>query len=73
VFHDRQITLKALAVEDRALAAPVIGGEGRLRRECPGEQPMRQCALDEHADPMLTGIGQDLLLDLAPEETIGRL
>lgn len=71
VLHDRQVALKALALEDRALAAPVIGGEGRLWREGTGEQSMRQRAVDEHADAMLAGIGQNLLLDLAPEETVG--
>src|SRR5258708_32955017 len=59
VLYDCQIALKALAVEDRALAAPVVGGEGRLWREGTGQQSMRQRAVDEHADPMLAGVWED--------------
>src|SRR2546421_8236354 len=38
VLHDRQIALKALTLKDRALAAPVIGGKGRMFREPTAEQ-----------------------------------
>ena len=73
VIHDRQVALKALALEEGVLAAPVIGGKARLWGEPPGEQPMRQRAVDEDADAILAGIGQDLLLNIAPEKTLGGL
>src|SRR5437588_7340236 len=38
LFNDREIALKDLAVEDFALAPPVIRCEGRLGRERSGEQ-----------------------------------
>src|SRR5216684_1134995 len=70
LLDDCDIALKILAVEELALAPPVIRCEGRLRRERSGEQSMRQRAVHEHPDAMLLCIGQDILLDIAPEETI---
>ena len=70
MLHDRQIALKAVAVEELTLAPPVVWCEGRLWRERSAKQSMRQWTVDEHSDAVLLAIGQDLLLGLAPEETV---
>ena len=41
VLHHHQVALEALTLEDRALAAPIIGGEGCLWREPTSEQSVR--------------------------------
>jgi hypothetical protein len=73
LLDDRDIALEILAVEELTLAAPVIWCEGRLGRERSAKQSMGQWTIDEHPDAMLLAIGQDLSLDIAPEETLGGL
>ena len=73
VLDDRDIALEIFAVEVLTLAAPVIRCEGCLWRERSAKQAMRQWTIHKHSNAMLAGIGQDLSLDIAPEETVGRL
>ncbi len=73
LLHDRDIALEIFAVEELALAAPVICCEGRLWRERSAKQSMRQWTIHEHSDAMLLAIRQDLSLDITPEETVGGL
>src|SRR5947209_11623420 len=73
LLDDCDIALEILAVEEPALAPPVICCEGRVWRERSAKQSMRQRTVHEHPDAGGLAIGQDLSLDIAPEEAVGGL
>src|SRR5713226_1822250 len=50
VLDDRDIALEIFAVEEPALAPPVIRCEGRLWRERSAKQSMRQWTIHKHPD-----------------------
>src|SRR5215208_5637774 len=68
-----QVSLEVLAPEEVALGAPVVTGALLVGGHPPGEQPVGQRSVDEDPDAVLGGVGECLLLDVAPEEVVGRL
>src|SRR2546421_1755023 len=73
VLDDRDIALEILSVEELALAPPVIRCEGCLWRERSAKQSMCQRTVHEYPDACGLAIGQDLSLDISPEEAVGGL
>src|SRR5260370_7553951 len=65
-----QVALKSLAGEVRALAAPVVWREGRLRAHTPGEKAVGQGAVGEHADVVAAGGRKDVPPALPPEHVV---
>src|SRR5438128_438465 len=68
-----EVATECLPGEVRALSPPVVAGEPRLGCHRSGEQPVCHRPVNEHADVVIHGVGEDLVLDLATEQVIGRL
>src|SRR5947209_14946861 len=68
-----EVALERLPFEQRAVAAPIFWGERRALLHGPGQETVRERAVDEHADVMLTRVGQYVCLDVATEQVVRRL
>src|SRR5436190_2345272 len=72
-LDDREVATEGFAREVRTARPPVVLRESRLGCHGSGKQPVRHRPVDEHADIVIHGIGQDLVFDLATEQVVRRL
>ena len=74
-LHQREVLGQLRLLEALAALAPVVLGQllDPLAGHRAGQQAGAHRRVDDHADPLALGEGQQLLLDLARDQRVGRL